>query len=129
MDMKDCMNRQLFTVARIGVINFAAALFFLGCAGSGSTAKRTSPAPANVHLEPAPQELGATTPKVVSVNGEQKFAVVDFGSQSVPEAGTLLNIYRGGKRVGAVRITQPIRAPLATADVVEGAARLGDDIH
>jgi hypothetical protein len=128
--MKDQMKRKLLAVTRMVVINSAIALFSVGCAWmKPSTAKQTSPAPPAKQAQPAPQELGATTPKVVSVNAEQKFAVVDFKSQSLPEAGTILNVYHGGKRVGAVRVTQPVRAPYATADVVEGDVRLGDDVH
>jgi len=127
--MKDQMNRKLLTVTRVVIINSAAALFFLGCASGPSAAKRTSPVPTNTHAQPAPQELGITVPRIVSVNAEQKFAVVDFASQSIPEAGTIMNVYRSGKRSAAVRITQPVRAPYATADVVEGDVRLGDDVR
>ena len=126
------MNRKLLAVTRMVVINVALALLSLGCAWmKPSTTKQPPPAPvpAKAQAQPVPQELGATTPKIVSVNAEQKFAVVDFKSQSLPEAGTILNAYHGGKRVGAVRVTQPVRAPYATADVVEGDVRLGDDVH
>jgi S-adenosylhomocysteine hydrolase len=63
------------------------------------------------------------------VNVEHGFVVVDFASQTMPEAGTLVNVYRAEKRVGGIRITEPVHAPLATADIVEGDMRVGDEVR
>jgi hypothetical protein len=121
------MNHQmnsptsLTTVKRVALLASATVVLFAGCLGTG----RTKPNYAN--LEPSPTELGATAARIASVNPEVGFVVIDFASQSMPAPGTQVNIYRGGKRVGAVRITEPARAPLATADIVEGEARVGDE--
>ena len=61
------------------------------------------------------------------MNPELGFVVIDFAPQTMPAPGTRVNVYRGGKRVGAVRITEPAHPPLATADIVEGEARVGDE--
>jgi hypothetical protein len=61
------------------------------------------------------------------VNPELGFVVIDFASQTMPAPGAQVDIYRGSKRVGAVLITQPTHAPLATADIVDGEARVGDE--
>ena len=66
-------------------------------------------------------------PRIASVNSELGFAVVDFAAQTMPPVGTRVNVYRGDKRVGTVRITEPVHAPLATADVVDGEVRVGDE--
>jgi hypothetical protein len=61
------------------------------------------------------------------MNPEHGFVVIDFSSRVVPAVGTRVNAYRNGKRVGAVRITEPVRGQLATADIVEGEVRVGDE--
>jgi hypothetical protein len=104
------------------VVGLAAALLS-GCLGSGTTAPAGTPVGAN--LEPASSETGVA--KVASVNSELGFAVVDFAAQTMPPVGTRVNIYRGDKRVGTIRITEPVHAPLATADVVDGEVRVGDE--
>ena len=53
--------------------------------------------------------------------------VIDFVSRVVPAVGTQVNVYRGDKRVGTVRITEPMRAPFTTADVLEGQVHVGDE--
>jgi hypothetical protein len=121
--MKERMNQRALAITRAAAITWTVVALFSGCAWNKTST------PAKARLEPSPQELGATTPRIVSANPEHKFVVVDFTSQVMPEAGTLLNAYRGGKRIGAVRITEPVRAPFATADVVEGDLRVGDDIR
>ncbi len=65
--------------------------------------------------------------RIVSLNSEHEFVVIDFMSRMVPAVGTRVNVYRNGKRVGAVRITEPVRAQLATADIVEGEVHVGDE--
>jgi hypothetical protein len=45
----------------------------------------------------------------------------------MPEVGARVTIYRNGKQVGAVWITEPVRGQLATADIVEGEVHVGDE--
>jgi hypothetical protein len=61
------------------------------------------------------------------VNAQHKFIVIDFTSHAMPLVGTELTVYRDGQRVGAVRITEPVRAPFATADIIEGELQVGDE--
>jgi hypothetical protein len=124
--------RQILSsaVTRAAAVGCVAAVLVMGCLGGGVTGPaRTATKPGGPYLEPAPEELGSGTAKIASVNAEHGFVVVDFGSQTMPEAGTLVNVYRGGKRVGGIRITEPVHAPLATADVVEGEMRVGDEVR
>jgi len=116
-------DRQIVSAAvtRAMVLSVATVLVS-GCMGSGATGPATHTA---AHLEPVPSETDGG--KIASVNLELGFVVVDFASRTMPAPGTRLNVYRGHRRVGAVRITEPVRAPLATADIVEGEARMGDE--
>ena len=115
-------DRQLVSAAvtRAMVLSVATVLVS-GCLGSGATGPATHTA---AQLEPVPLETGG---KIASVNSELGFVVVDFASQTMPALGTRLNVYRGHRRVGAVRITEPVRAPLAVADIVEGEVHVGDE--
>jgi hypothetical protein len=118
------IDRRLFSpaVKRAMVMGLATVLLS-GCLGGGATAPAGTPTGA--HLEPSATETGVA--RVASVNTELGFAVVDFAAQTMPPVGTRVNVYRGDKRVGTVRITEPVHAPLATADVVDGEVRVGDE--
>ena len=61
------------------------------------------------------------------MNSDLGFVVIDFTSHPLPALGTTVNVYRGDKKVGAVRITEPVHAPLATGDIVEGLLHTGDE--
>jgi hypothetical protein len=121
--MNSLTNRPTFSPAakRVALVGCATAMLFAGCLGSGRAK------PSGAHLEPSSTELGAAAARIASVNPELGFVVIDFASQTMPAPGAQVNIYRGGKRVGAVRITEPAHPPLATADIVEGEARVGDE--
>ena len=128
--MNNRINQQFLSpaVKRAAAVSGAAMVLFSGCLGSGTIVPaRTAAAPRNARLEPSPAQLGAATARIVSVNSDLGFVVVDFASQTVPTPGTQVSVYRGDKRVGAVRITEPVHTPLATADVIEGEIRLGDE--
>ena len=78
-------------------------------------------------VTPTPSQFGPAPAKIVLVNPELAFVVIDFSSRVMPPVGTRLNVYRGDKYIGAVRITEPERARLATADILQGEVRVGDE--
>jgi hypothetical protein len=78
-------------------------------------------------VAPTPAQFGPAPAKIALVNSELQFVVIDFSSRVMPPVGTRLNVYRGDKNIGVVRITEPVRARLATADIVEGEIRVGDE--
>ena len=104
------------------------AALFAGCLGRTTMAPaRATAQPDNRHLEPPSAELGTMAARIVSLNSEHDFVVIDFTSRIVPAVGTRMNVYHNGKRGGAVRITEPVRAQFATADIVEGEVHVGDE--
>ena len=124
------MNRQILSsaITRALVVGCAAAVVFSGCAGSGTAAPaRTASTPAGSRTGPVPEELEGTPARIVSTNPDLGFVVIDFTSRPLPAVGEKVDVYRGEKKVGVVRITEPVRAPLATADIVEGEIRTGDE--
>jgi hypothetical protein len=79
----------------------------------------------SVRIVPAqPEEVPATIRKV---DDTYHFVVIDFSSRAMPPVGTHLIVYRDGKPVGEVRITEPSRAQFATADILTGDLQVGDE--
>jgi hypothetical protein len=76
-----------------------------------------------------PAKFGVTPARITKINEQLHFVVLDFNSRTMPTVGTILSVYRGDQRIGAVQITEPIRANFATADIVEGNLQVGDEAH
>jgi hypothetical protein len=113
---------------RAGCAGLVLAAASVGCLGRGMTASsRPATGPEPRRMEPAPSQFGPAPAKIVSVNPELKFVVIDFSSRVMPPVGTRLSVHRGDKKIGEVRISEPVRARLATADIVEGEVHAGDE--
>lgn len=69
------------------------------------------------------------TAKVVMVNTEMKFVVLEFTTSDIPTAGSQLTLYREKARVATVKATDPMKPPLVTADIVDGEPRKGDEVR
>ena len=138
------MSRQFLPAAACRAVGWSlvAAMLAMGWLGCASIAPSRVPAPARPspqpasapkfvtpNIEPSPAQWGPPPAKVVSLNPEHDFVVLDFTSRLVPPVGTRVDIYRNGKRIGAARITEPIRAQFATADILEGEVRVGDEVR
>ena len=107
---------------------FVAVTFGCSTPVTKAPARASAPVPPQ-SVAPAPSEVGSEPAKIVSVNPELRFVVIDFDTSPMAPVGTRLSVYRGGKEVGAVRVTEPARAQLATADIVQGEARVGDEVR
>jgi hypothetical protein len=108
-------------------------------------AKAASAAPSTAKPAPAAKATsrGAAAAKITSVSPDESpfegsvvllnlqkgFVIVDFGKGKVPPARSELGVYRGGIFVGSVRITPPIKPPLASADILNGTLRRGDTVR
>jgi hypothetical protein len=69
-----------------------------------------------------PQRVGTIT----LVNEEQGFALVDFGTRDVPEAGTALKVFGDGAETAILAVGEVRRRPFVAADIVKGMPRKGD---
>jgi hypothetical protein len=76
-----------------------------------------------------PAKFGVTPARITKINDQLRFVVIDFSDRVMPPVGTVVTIYRGDKRIGAVKITEPVRANFATADIMEGSLQVGDEAH
>jgi len=71
----------------------------------------------------------ALTGKVAVYNDAGQFVVLDFPLGQMPATEQRMFVYRGGLKVGEVRITGPQRENRTVADLVAGEARRGDDVR
>ena len=67
--------------------------------------------------------------KVLRVNTEGRFVVLNFPIGKLPFIGQRLNIYRRNLKVGEVKVTGPQREDNIVADISTGEAGIGDDVR
>jgi hypothetical protein len=98
-----------------------------GCAGQKSHQSTHPAATTNtVAVTIAPSLAGAGV-KITHVDAKLKFVVLDFTGQLIPAPLTTLNVFRAGQKVGQVQINGPAKPPRATADILSGDLRVGDE--
>ncbi len=71
---------------------------------------------------------GEALGKVVVANAKQNFVVIHF-EKAVPPLQSVLKVYRNQEMIGTVRITNPINPPHASADIVSGTIKRGDQVR
>lgn len=124
------MNAKTTSQTRTPVIAVTLGLLLIfeiaGCAGT--TAKQKSPTIPTETVQQATETV-AVRARVASVNSRYKFVVLNFAGQSLPAAGSQIDVCRNGKKVGRVHVTEPMRGQHCTADVLEGEIQVGDQIH
>jgi hypothetical protein len=91
-------------------------------ASSASSAKGNNP---KVIVTPETVLVG----KVVRVNANARFAVLNFPVGTMPTPGQQLNVYRQGLKVGEVKATGPQQDDNVVADIVNGEAQVGDELR
>lgn len=66
---------------------------------------------------------------VLLKNSAEKNVIVTFDDGAVPPLRSEMGVYRQNVFVGSVRITGPVRPPLAAADVLTGSIQKGDVVR
>ncbi|MEI8315263.1 MAG: hypothetical protein WCG79_07425 [Verrucomicrobiota bacterium] len=94
-----------------------------GCATQSVPPAKT---PAATGPQPAAQ-VTASGAKITHLDAKLRFVVLDYRARVMPPIGTRLTVYRTGQSVGEVQITDPVRAGFATADILTGEIRVGDE--
>lgn len=102
---------------RLALLTTVLGLSLLGC-------QNPRPRPTPVMVIPVNPIRG----KVVLVNAELKYVVIDFSLGRLPNPEQKLNAYRAGQKVGEVRISNQAVSVNFAADIVAGEAKLGDEI-
>ena len=65
--------------------------------------------------------------RVISVNTELRFVVLDFSLNPAPAAEQRLGLYRENVKVGELRITRWSSGSNVVANIVAGEAKIGDE--
>jgi hypothetical protein len=66
--------------------------------------------------------------KVVKVDQARDFVVLHFTAKEMPPPGNRISLYRDNERVATIKVTEPMRPPLVTADILDGQVRMGDEV-
>ena len=69
----------------------------------------------------------ASTGKVISVNADSRFVVLDYSLSTMPAIGNQLSIYRQGLKVGVATVSGPVINNNLVADLTKGEAQPGDE--
>jgi hypothetical protein len=105
-----------------------------GCASKNKNAAQRPPsaftvkAPGsntNLVITPASTLVG----RVASVNAPASIVVVSFPIGQLPENGTKFSLFRGGAKVGEIRISGPTAETFTVGDIIAGSARDGDEVR
>lgn len=67
--------------------------------------------------------------RVASVNEKLRFTVLDFSLARMPENHQELSVYRGGQKIGAVRVSGSSFDNHIAADIVRGTLQIGDEVR
>jgi hypothetical protein len=67
--------------------------------------------------------------KVVRVNENAGFAVLNFPVGTMPAADQRMSVYRKGLKVGEVKISGPRQDDNTVADIVNGEVGIGDELR
>jgi len=94
---------------------------------TGCTTQSTPTAKPTAAGQPPVMQFIATGAKITHVDAKLGFVVLDYRSQTMPAVGERLSVYRTGQRIGEVQITDPVRVSFATADILKGEIRVGDE--
>jgi hypothetical protein len=70
-----------------------------------------------------------TTGRVSSVNAAGRFVILTFPLGAVPSAEKRLYVYRGGLKVGEVKVTPPPLDINIAADIIAGECQIGDEVR
>lgn len=78
---------------------------------------------------PIIQASDAAFGRVLVVNSNLRFAVIDFGLRRLPDNGTRMSVYRDNLKVGEIKITDWRQESNAVGDITAGDLRTGDEVR
>ena len=109
---------------------FVVLLLTLATSGCSLFGKHGSkPQPAAASPQPIVTPDASLEAKVISVNTVGRFVILSFPASQMPKPDQSLFLYRGGLKVAQVKITGPQQDNNIVADLVSGAAQVGDTVR
>ena len=103
------------------------AIFANGCIWESRHA--TAPAPARAGSKFIVTPDLSLAAKVVLVNAESRFVILNFPPDTMPKPQQTLFLYRAGLKVAEVRANDRQAGENIVADIVTGEARVGDAVR
>ena len=94
-----------------------------GCAGKAAKDPSARVQPGKPVVTPDFRASG----KIVIVNPQTRYVIVNFPITNIPKVGSYLSVYRGGLKVGELKVTGPVRDGNAVADLKTGEAQVKDE--
>lgn len=118
---------------RSGLLACCAFVLWLGCSSPAPQPNRgaaggRAPAPTNSTGLTVTPATGVTG-KVVHVNPRGRFVVLSYPLGQLPRPERLLNVYRGGLKVGELKVSKEQRDQNVVADITAGEAQVGDVVR
>ena len=117
----DCAPLPFTQSMRLAFLTTVFAALLLGCKNP-ATDGRTVRTP--VKVIPVNPIQG----KVVLLKTDLNYVIIDFSLGRLPSPEQKLNVYRGGQKVGQVRISGQSVSVNFAADIVAGEAKVGDEV-
>ncbi len=103
------------------------AISLTGCAWMKHKPAAPKPAPVAGKKIVTPDESLAA--KVIKVDTEGRFVILNFPEGQMPRLDQHLFLYRGGLKVAEVKITGPQQETSIVADIVAGDAQAGETVR
>lgn len=114
------------------------ALFGSGCAGGHTTSSdpfapvSSGPQPAHGSSPAKPPALivtpvSANRGRIILVNATARYVVLSCPFGYIPALDHRMNVYRGGLKVGEIKITGPQRDTSTVGDIIAGECQVGDE--
>lgn len=104
---------------------FVSVLLLAGCSSPRQTQFSSTPAPSPALVTPDT----SLTAKVVSYDSVGHFVVLNFPVGEMPKTDDTLFLYHSGVKTGTVKITGPQRNTDIVADLIDGDAKVGDEVR
>jgi len=105
------------------------ALLLSACAHTSTGGTVKPPRPPAAPNKTSITSINLPAGKIVLVNADLRYVVVDFGPNRRPRPEQKLNIYREGQKVGEITVSAQARDQNFAADIVAGEIRVGDDVR
>ena len=122
--MVDLGHLREFNTRTMRILIFVGIMIMVAGCATNRKDSATSPIATAARVEPLPKQNG----RIVSVNADLRFAVLEFPAGSLPEIGRQMSVFRDGTAVGLVKVSGPHRNLHTIADIKSGDIGTGDQV-
>lgn len=98
--------------------------FLTACRSAQPASEASNPPSTGPLVTPEASNIG----NVALVNDTAKYVIVSFRGGTAPAQGEKFSLYRRGLKVGEIRISGPQDNALTAADLLNGSAKIGDEL-